>query len=714
MNVEKIIEAKQEDLFDMDSKPLSSLHSNYWSKNLPEIATENNLISLASYRRAVSRFIKIMTGKDIKVDFTVETSGGSTFDNNGEKSVSLTSKIENKEFDVIVGLALHESEHILDSDFSILARAKNDIKHLFNTKMSLDKQLILLKTLTNYIEDKRLDKKYSDLNPGYKEYWIALYKKYFSNKYMRAIVKSSFYRKPDFFVYNENGHLEQDIIESYLFRILSFSTDVTKNEFESLDDLKKIYNIIDLKNIDRITDTQGSYTVAKKVMEIILKHYDASQQQQSGNQNQNQNNQNQSGQGGQGGQGSQGGNQNQNNDQNNENGDGDQNENGKSNESKNGNKNDNQNNGNDTEGGDSENGNQNDEKSENDSLLRKNKKNIKKLVKNMIDATNGDIKKASISESSNAILKAIEESGMTIEHVLTNSNTNVKELYGTNNTVIKTRNFTKSLLGITSMASKTVNAQSLIAVKEGYILGKMLANRLQIRTNEKIYTSTRKLNGKIDKRLLHTIGVGSEAIFKKSVKDKDKFGNIIVHISGDASSSMNSNGAWRNMLVTMVALAYAATKIKTFDVVLTFRGTTKQNSPEVLIAFDSRKDSWTKIQTLFPHLTAEGITPEGLCFEAIMEEILQSLVGMEKGFFINFSDGMPNMTVNGLNAETICKNAVMKIKKMGIKVLSFFINSGGGEFDTFADMYGASCSKNIKTTQLVPLARELNKMFSEK
>ena len=75
-----------------------------------------DLVALASYRRAISNFVSIVTGKtDIKVTF--ETSGDSYTDG---REVTISSKLDDKLFDSTVGLALHEGSHILLSDFDFL------------------------------------------------------------------------------------------------------------------------------------------------------------------------------------------------------------------------------------------------------------------------------------------------------------------------------------------------------------------------------------------------------------------------------------------------------------------------------------------------------------------------------------------------------------------------------------------------------------------
>jgi hypothetical protein len=49
----------------------------------------------------------------------------------------------------------------------------------------------------------------------------------------------------------------------------------------------------------------------------------------------------------------------------------------------------------------------------------------------------------------------------------------------------------------------------------------------------------------------------------------------------------------------------------------------------------------------------------------------------------------------------------------GVKVLSYFIGGGYSNDENFKSMYGKD-AQFIDTNQLVPLAKSLNKMFTEK
>ena len=65
------------------------------------------LIKMNSYRRAIANFVKILTNKNIPVTFTGNTSY-TDFD-----KIVISSDVKDTNFDVYVGLALHEASHIL-------------------------------------------------------------------------------------------------------------------------------------------------------------------------------------------------------------------------------------------------------------------------------------------------------------------------------------------------------------------------------------------------------------------------------------------------------------------------------------------------------------------------------------------------------------------------------------------------------------------------
>ena len=93
-----------------------------------------NLYKLAANRRAISNFVSIVTGKNIPVRFS--TKGDSYTD--GE-TVTISSKIsEPAEFDVAVGLALHEGSHIVLSDFDLLSEMNTAFDAYRYAKIDID------------------------------------------------------------------------------------------------------------------------------------------------------------------------------------------------------------------------------------------------------------------------------------------------------------------------------------------------------------------------------------------------------------------------------------------------------------------------------------------------------------------------------------------------------------------------------------------------
>ena len=123
-----------------------------------------DLYKLASSKRAISNFVNIVTNESIPVKF--KERGDSYTDG---KSVVIGSKIEQpKDFDVAVGLALHEGSHIKLSDFKLL----NDLYNLIPTHISegaIKKGVYTtqetIKNLWNYVEDRRICLLYTSPSP---------------------------------------------------------------------------------------------------------------------------------------------------------------------------------------------------------------------------------------------------------------------------------------------------------------------------------------------------------------------------------------------------------------------------------------------------------------------------------------------------------------------------------------------------------------------
>ena len=215
-------------------------------------------ISLAAHKRAIGNFVRIVSGQNVPVKFM---SRGDSFTDG--KSVTISGTINEKNFDHVVGLALHEGSHIVYSDFDVFADVRN-IPKLRNWDLTSDR-MEFFRNMINYIEDRRIDNIVFTSSPGYKGYYHTLYSKFFNHKTIGKGLKSKEYRGADF--------------ESYLFRIINFTNPDTV--LDALPRLRDIYRVIDMKNISRLKSTEDSINVAKSVCEIVFKIVDENQSQGS-------------------------------------------------------------------------------------------------------------------------------------------------------------------------------------------------------------------------------------------------------------------------------------------------------------------------------------------------------------------------------------------------------------------------------------------------
>ena len=169
-----------------------------------------DLVALASYRRAISNFVSIVTGEsDIKVTF--QQNGDSYTDG---KSVTISAKLDDKLFDSTVGLALHEGSHIKLSDFDFLKQLGNNIPQEYVRRAEVfgwDEFDVKnkIKDLLNYVEDRRIDYFVFSNSPGYKGYYHSMYDKYFHAKVIDKALQTDEYTSLDW--------------DSYIFRIINLT-----------------------------------------------------------------------------------------------------------------------------------------------------------------------------------------------------------------------------------------------------------------------------------------------------------------------------------------------------------------------------------------------------------------------------------------------------------------------------------------------------------
>ena len=628
-----------------------------------------DLVALASYRRAISNFVSIVTGEsDIKVTF--KANGDSYTDG---KSVVISSKLDDKLFDSTVGLALHEGSHIKLSDFDFLKGLEHQIpQEYFNRAEAKGYQkyevVSMVKDLLNYVEDRRIDYFVFTNSPGYKGYYHSLYDKYFHSKVIDKALKSSEYTSSDW--------------DSYIFRIINLTN--KNSDLDALPDLRKIRKLI-FSNVKSLNSTEEAFNIALDVFHILLENFPdgvEKEDEETGEVSVQK-------------------------------GDGDSDGNGES-----------------VDGDGSEDGGSDGGKPE---LTDNQKKQLENAINKQKKFMDGDISKKALSKKDKSSMDAVESAGMSYVDVAkdmtdrwSGKKTPTKVL------LVKKFNKALAESDTVSMIYRPDYSwgnmeENQKAINDGLVKGTILGRKLQVRGESRETKWTRLDSGRIDKRLIAELGFGNERVFNSTFVES--YSDAFLHISVDASGSM-SGRKWLNTQTCVAAIAKACSMINNVDLVISYRSTqssgsgyrsrSDKNYPLMLVAYDSRVDKISKVKNIFNLLHPSGTTPEGLCFEAVMKEIEPASKDKDS-YFLNFSDGMPMFGNDDIDyhhdtAIDHTNKMVKMIRDRGVKVLSYFI---GDEYDmerstrTFKRMYGND-AEFIDVTSVLPVAKTMNKAFLKK
>ena len=670
----------------------------------------NDLYKMAASKRAISNFVNIVTNDQIPVKFSER--GDSYTDG---KSVVIGSNIsEPKDFDVAVGLALHEGSHIKLSDFKVLKDIYNIVPtHITDgaIKKGIMNSVSIIKDLWNVVEDRRIDKFVFDSAPGYRDYYRAMYDKYFNDKLIDKALQSDEYT--------------EESVDSYMFRIINIhnkNTDLT-----ALKGLRDIYKTIGLGSIDRLKSSLDAFNVALTMFQTIMSNLPTSESEEGDGDGSN-DQQTEQPQNGNGGNGS---------DEPREmteeefddlmNSVDGESPTGGSDESPTGSGGMELDNVPDEMGTPSDSTNTDEtETTEKVKLSDRQKQLLQKKIQKQKDFLDGDIKKKKITKKDNSDVEAIQESGSEVTSV----GSGIESYYGNHQKGTKcivVKRLTQSLLesSIFPMSYNNWNVEEngpidkrhTDAVNDGIRIGTMLGKKLQVRGEDRNTIFNRQKYGKIDKRMISSLGFGNENVFQYMETDSYKKANL--HVSIDASGSMNG-GKWTNTMTNVVALCKAVDMIQNLSIQVTFR-TTSGEIPYIVMAYDSRSDKFSKVKQMFPSLNVGGTTPEGLCFEAIMKNFLGSNNDMDS-YFLNISDGEPyfgnnDLYYSGEPAYQHTRKMVKQIEGMGIQTLSYFVDDYVREGDEpskgFKIMYGKG-AKLIDLKNVSQITKTMNGLFLQK
>ena len=666
---------------------------------------------LAAAQRAIGNFVNIVTGKQIPVQFQ---SNDASF-TDGER-VTIGTNLEDANFDPAVGLALHEGSHIAYTDFSLFKGARSlsgsdfarhvRLRGLDPDMTMTDSHFSIIKDLLNWIEDRRIDFKVYTQAPGYRMYYEAMYNKYFNDKAIdKALVA---------------GTKKKENLDCYLFHIINFTN--VNRDLDALTKLRDIWNLIDLKNIDRLDTTVDALDLAcdvYKIIEPVIKQESQDDVSDVFKQNgmfddtpgggasagesddsaESNDSENQSG----GGAGAS-----------NNSGEDDQAEEGVG----------------DGLGDDTEDDiDPKEAKKQRDDL-----KKLEKAIQEQKDFLRGNAKKTGrLSKSQSRLVNAMRESGTESRGIPTDGSGTMNEVQ---TVVIKKLTPAvicampdlfaseakyyvgdgRSLSDSSYSGRKIINMQD--AVNRGLVLGKQLGNKLQLRNADKTLKSTRLQAGKIDRRLISQLGYDNANVFHRIVTDR--FKNYFIHISIDASGSMSGDKMYQAM-TSAVAIAQAASMTTGIRVQISFRGTSSSLANKeqcvTIYAYDSAHDKITKIRSLFKYISDFGCTPEGLSFKSIINDIKKDARGDEL-IFINYSDGAPT-SVSGVahsyNGVEFTRKVITEMRQLGINIISYFIYSGNiysEDKRSFTTMYGPD-AKFIRPDSMTDISKTINAKFLE-
>lgn len=681
--------------------------ANFWGHNI--LKFDGSLEDKAKLLKVVKNYVRLLTGVNIPVSYSSQGLDQSYTDG---KTITISSIIVPESLDSTIGLGLHEASHIAQTDFDILRLLMS--KKLLPKKYHKD--ILIIKNLFNWIEDRRIDWWAIHKSPGYAKYYEELYGRYF---YSSKVTK----------ILNIKQNNVEEKIENYLFYIInSLHPNVTMTELKGLPEIEKI---IDLDNVGRWNNTQETLDVAIKIYDVIMKYIDIDKDEEQDEENGNC-------------KGTKSGKSsvlntdsdleeipdNCDSDNTSDVKDGKENENTKKErddleEVSNDKEPEGENDTSDDIGDElvPEEINDEEEFGEDDDFSSE--EDLTDAIKEALEGQEAFLDGKPIDDVGDEIKVCIEEREATLLEDFLREDKTIEKVQKNENNTLDNQSF--DVITVNKVSINDIRSNKYIIfvsepqeknkpfIDRGFSLGTMLGKKLKKRNDKKSLRTVKLKKGKIDKRNLHSAGAGSENIFY-TLKE-DKYNDISIHISVDVSGSMDGK-EWQNTLVAIIAISKASSMVKGIRVQLSFRYSNFEiNSKNlsdfravVINFYDSIKDNISKLKQLI-YLIPNGGTPEGVCFEALKQDIMKPLMNKDT-LFINFSDGMPGMVgMRPADGIRITKNVIKSFKNVGMTILSYFISGNGiineSTKKAFIDMYGLD-AEFIDVNSLPKLAKTIN------
>ena len=644
-------------------KNIQSQHSSFWlGKSSQELYGASvsgggsvvKAIKMRSYQRAVSNFVKILTKEEIPVQFA-----GTESYTNG-KAITISADISNKNFDVAVGLALHEASHIVLTDFNVI-KGSGISGWQFN--------------ILNWVEDRRIDAYVMSNAPGYKEYYNALYRHYFI--YEDTVGK-----------YLRSTQATEVTTQNYVRQIINMLHPEFKAD--ALPGLQEIVDIIDTESISRLKSTKEVLDrVCLPVYEIIEQMVEQAKQTPNPDQEKLPSTNPQEG------------------------------DETPANNVKPGENQESE----EEEQTDETSTESTPEQVENEEVERieltpDEMMEMMEAMDKMENFAKGELPQWDKKVADKNTSRILNDIGDQDIEVYSSEHKGIKLLVHDMTRITPDWRYVEGYIERDLAEGSIYVAQSrgayIKAMEEGLAMGTSLGRKLQLVNEQRTLVTNRLKSGSIDKRRLAGLGYGIENVFNQITTEKHRKANL--HISLDSSGSMQG-AKWIAALKTTVAIARAAqSSAGMITLQVSTRDTGRKKSAITNIIYDSRFNSLNTLLSNLSRCAVYSLTPEGLCFEGLLQA--KKLIPGTKdvdSYFINVSDGEPYYdNYNGYNALKHTKKQVDAIKSLGISVLSFFVNGSHQTTPSysFTHMYGKD-ARVCTPDSLTGLAKALNSKFLE-
>jgi hypothetical protein len=349
------------------------------------------------------------------------------------------------------------------------------------------------------------------------------------------------------------------------------------------------------------------------------------------------------------------------------------------------------------------------------------KEEIKKAFSKQEEFLKGNVHKVKTSKKEKQQIEAISKSKVDVKNVKATDSKGIEHtdipvhvIDGITPVIIESNLY--EVFGRVNLMDKQID--------EGVAKGKKLLRKLRIRNEQITLQSNRLKSGKIDPRRIHAASFEEDLFYKI---DRANYKPISLHVSIDGSGSM-FGVKWNQTLINTIALGYISLHMNNIDLTISIRTTGKDLSkssmtahvPLLILAFNSKKHTMSDLRRL-GHYKTKGLTPEGMCLNALNEYIPNSSYYLDS-YLINMSDGYPTFekqgkfTYKGTTAILDTAKAVKNIKKKGVNILSYFIKTPTTQIkeeeliENFQIMYGKEASF-IDPKNMHEVTKTLNNLF---